>query len=87
MTLSIHLYFKFTKHLNIYDFRASLNDLSVLVTSGEEINPSDYLDLLNGNLVYLCEKRADNENDIVDCHGIGKSHELHSDEIHFFLIE
>ena len=54
------------------------------MTSGEEINPSDYLDLLNGNLVYLCEKRAENENDIVDCHGIGKFYELHFDEIHFF---
>lgn len=47
-----------------------MDDLDVLVTSGVEVNPADNLDLLNGNLVYLCEKKA--ENDIVDCHGIGK---------------
>lgn len=39
--------------------------------NGEEVNPSDYLDLLNGNLVYLCEKPTNNTTDIVDCHGIG----------------
>ncbi|XP_031618492.1 polynucleotide 5'-hydroxyl-kinase NOL9 [Contarinia nasturtii] len=56
---------------SVKPFEASLNDLDILVTSGVEINPADYLDLLNGNLVYLCEKHSESGNDIVDCHGIG----------------
>lgn len=53
-------------------FRASLNDLEVLITSGEEVAQSDHLDLLNGNLVYLCWRQPEQTNDIIDCHGIGK---------------
>lgn len=62
-------------------FRASLNDLDVIVTSGEKISPSDYLDLLNANLVYLCEKRVGGTTDIVDCHGIGESSTPHQNSI------
>lgn len=53
-------------------FRASLADLEIIITSGEEINPNAYADILNANLVYLCENRKNNSKDIVDCHGIGK---------------
>lgn len=53
-------------------FRASLNDLDVLITNGEEVAQADYLDLLNGNLVYLCWRQPEQTNDIIDCHGIGE---------------
>lgn len=56
----------------LWIFRASLDGMTVSVSSRETIDPSDYLDLLNGNLVYLCEKLAGHNEDIADCRGIGK---------------
>lgn len=53
-----------------FSSRVSLNDLQiVLPSSAADIDPSEYLDVLNGSLVYLCHKHADNN--IIDCYGIG----------------
>lgn len=50
--------------------RVSLNDLEiVLPASADVMDRSEYLDILNGNLVYLCNKQSDSA--IVDCFGIG----------------
>lgn len=57
----------------ILNCRASLNDLEVIVTSDEvEGIKLNTIDILNANLVYLCERNAKYSSDIVDCYGIGK---------------
>lgn len=48
-----------------------MHDLEIVVTSGEKVDPSNYLDILNGNLVYLCGKRSGDSNEMLDCYGIG----------------
>lgn len=53
--------------------RVSLNDLRIIVANGESIDPVSVTDVLNANLVYLCESKTTIPGDIVDCHGIGKS--------------
>lgn len=55
---------------------ASLADVRVLVAN-ETIAPEQALNVLNGNLVYLCRKTdvvgvADDDDDNVECFGIGE---------------
>lgn len=50
---------------------ASLSDLKVIVPDQENIQPENYLELLNSNLVYLCHKEHAQDAQII-CFGIGK---------------
>lgn len=74
MSLSTH--FEFANNLPIFlrhfVCRASLNDLEIIIASDEvETFKPNYADILNANLVYLCERNATYAHEIVDCHGIG----------------
>lgn len=59
--------------------RASLNDLQIIVPDNGTIDPSNYAELLNGSLVYLCHK---DDNEIVSCLGIGNLNEIDFSLVH-----
>lgn len=64
--LRIQIYYLF--YFNFY--RVSLNDLKiVLPNNSNAVDQSDYLDVLNGSLVYLCNQQNDKKS--IDCYGIG----------------
>lgn len=50
---------------------ASLNELKILIVNDDSVSSDMQPNVINGNLVYLCQSKADDTDDILECYGLG----------------
>lgn len=54
-----------------FSFSASLNDLKIFIANDDNVSPDLKSKAINGNLVYLCQSKDDDADEILECYGLG----------------
>lgn len=55
-----------------------MDDLQILTPNDDLLDENSLPGLINGSLIYLCQKSSNNEidHDVVECFGIGKTNQF-----------